>query len=136
MGIRCGPEYRERGPGRQDEIQLHVAHTHRPTVQPVSRHVGGPSEDTTTTTIYYTLVFENSMLADDAAREKDIQNRRTRFTKMLQNMKILAEGGTLPPGAVQGPAAPTARQLLTVAKMRLQVSASKRRGRKFGAETL
>ncbi|MFL6416248.1 MAG: hypothetical protein ACJ74Y_11350, partial [Bryobacteraceae bacterium] len=62
-----------------------------------------------TTTIYYTLVFDNSMLADDAAREKDIQNRRTRFTKMLQNMKILAEGGTLPPGAVPGPAAPTAR---------------------------
>lgn len=62
-----------------------------------------------TTTIYYTLVFDNSMLADDAAREKDIQSRRTRFTKMLQNMKILAEGGTLPPGAVPGPAAPTAR---------------------------
>jgi len=62
-----------------------------------------------TATIYYTLVFDNSMLADDAAREKDIQNRRTRFTKMLQNMKVLAEGGTLPPGAVPGPAAPTAR---------------------------
>lgn len=46
--------------------------------------------------INYTLFFDNSMLADDAAREKDIQNRRTRFTKMLENMKVLAEGGTLP----------------------------------------
>ncbi|HWB32803.1 MAG TPA: SRPBCC family protein [Acidobacteriaceae bacterium] len=49
-----------------------------------------------TTRINYTLFFDNSMLADDAAREKDIQNRRTRFTKMLENMKTLCEGGTLP----------------------------------------
>jgi hypothetical protein len=42
------------------------------------------------------LFFDNSNLADDAARETDITNRRTRFTGMLQNMKILAEGGTLP----------------------------------------
>ena len=48
------------------------------------------------TEINYTLFFDNSMLADDAAREKDIENRRTRFTKMLENMKVLAEGGTLP----------------------------------------
>jgi len=48
------------------------------------------------TEINYTLFFDNSMLADDAARDKDIQNRRTRFTKMLENMKVLAEGGTLP----------------------------------------
>ncbi|HEX3571976.1 MAG TPA: SRPBCC family protein [Acidobacteriaceae bacterium] len=48
------------------------------------------------TEINYTLFFDNSMLADDAAREKDLQNRRTRFTKMLDNMKLLAEGGTLP----------------------------------------
>jgi hypothetical protein len=48
------------------------------------------------TEINYTLFFDNSMLADDAAREKDIQNRRTRFTKMVENMKVLAEGGTLP----------------------------------------
>jgi hypothetical protein len=48
------------------------------------------------TEINYTLFFDNSMLADDAAREKDIENRRARFTKMLDNMKLLAEGGTLP----------------------------------------
>jgi len=48
------------------------------------------------TTIKYTLFFDNSMLADDAARAKDIENRRTRFGKMLENMKVLAEGGTLP----------------------------------------
>jgi hypothetical protein len=50
----------------------------------------------TTTQLHYWLFFDNSNLADDAARETDINNRRTRFTGMLQNMKILAEGGTLP----------------------------------------
>jgi hypothetical protein len=55
-----------------------------------------------TTRLNYTLVFDNSMLADDAARNKDIDNRRTRFTKMLENMKTLSEGGTLPPGALGG----------------------------------
>ena len=60
----------------------------------------------TTTRINYTLFFDNSMLSDDAAREKDIANRRTRFTKMLDNMKILSEGGTLPPGALGAAVAP------------------------------
>jgi hypothetical protein len=55
-----------------------------------------------TTRLNYTLVFDNSMLADDAARNKDIDNRRTRFTKMLENMKTLSEGGSLPPGALGG----------------------------------
>jgi len=50
----------------------------------------------TTTQLHYTLFFDNSNLADDAAREADVNSRRTRFTGMLQNMKILAEGGTLP----------------------------------------
>lgn len=50
-----------------------------------------------TTRIFYTLLFDNSGLPDDAAREKDMTNRRTRFTKFLQNMKTLSEGGTLPP---------------------------------------
>lgn len=53
----------------------------------------------TTSTLYWTLVYDNSNLADDAAREKDIANRRTHFTAMMQNVKILAEGGTLPPEA-------------------------------------
>ena len=51
----------------------------------------------TTSKLVYTLMFDNSMLADDAAREADIASRRTRFTNALKNMKILAEGGTLPP---------------------------------------
>jgi hypothetical protein len=55
-----------------------------------------------TTRLNYTLVFDNSNLADDAARNKDLDNRRTRFTKMLENMKTLSEGGTLPPGALGG----------------------------------
>ena len=38
----------------------------------------------------YTLVFDNSMLADDAAREKDIQQRTAQFTRALNNMKTLA----------------------------------------------
>ena len=60
----------------------------------------------TTTRLNYTLVYDNSNLADDAARQKDLDNRRTRFTKMLDNMKILSEGGTLPPGALGGAPAP------------------------------
>ena len=50
----------------------------------------------TTCKLLYTLVFDNSMLADDAAREKDIQQRTAQFMRALSNMKILAEGGTLP----------------------------------------
>jgi len=62
-----------------------------------------------TTRLNYTLVYDNSNLADDEARQKDMENRRTRFTKMLENMKVLAEGGTLPPGALSGPARPANR---------------------------
>jgi len=56
----------------------------------------------TTSKLIYTLVFDNSMLADDAARQADIERRRTQFTQALQNMKILAEGGTLPPAPQRG----------------------------------
>jgi hypothetical protein len=54
------------------------------------------------------------MLADDAARQADIERRRTQFMQALQNMKILAEGGTLPPaprrgGPGRGAGAPDAR---------------------------
>ncbi|MGC2398527.1 MAG: SRPBCC family protein [Acidobacteriaceae bacterium] len=62
----------------------------------------------TTTRLDYTLVYDNSNLADDAARDKDLENRRTLFTKLLGNMKILCEGGTLPPGALGGGAPPPA----------------------------
>src|SRR5580658_347272 len=57
----------------------------------------------TTSKLVYTLVLDNSMLADDAAREKDIQQRTAQFTRALNNMKTLAEGGTLPPPASRGP---------------------------------
>lgn len=56
----------------------------------------------TTSKLLYTLVYDNSMLADDAAREKDKQQKAATFTRALQNMKILAEGGTLPPPPARG----------------------------------
>ena len=51
----------------------------------------------TTSKLYYTLMWDNSTLADDAARERDKAQRRRVFEGALRNMKILAEGGTLPP---------------------------------------
>jgi hypothetical protein len=60
----------------------------------------------TTSRLIYTLVYDNSMLADDAARAQDVQRRTTTFTRALQNMKTLAEGGTLPPPAPRGGGAP------------------------------
>ena len=56
----------------------------------------------TTSKLVYTLVYDNSMLADDAARAADRQRRVNTFTTALQNMKILAEGGTLPPAPPRG----------------------------------
>ena len=51
----------------------------------------------TTSKLVYTLIFDNSGLADDAARDADKARRAAQFTQALENMKILAEGGTLPP---------------------------------------
>ncbi len=56
----------------------------------------------TTSKLVYTLMFDNSMLPDDAAREKDRAGRVAVFTRALQNMKTLAEGGTLPPPPARG----------------------------------
>jgi len=56
----------------------------------------------TTSKIVYTLFFDNSMMADDAAREADRARRAAQFTTALENMKILAEGGTLPPAPARG----------------------------------
>jgi hypothetical protein len=56
----------------------------------------------TTSKLVYTLVFDNSMLADDAARAKDVAQKTATFTTALENMKILAEGGTLPPAPARG----------------------------------
>lgn len=51
-----------------------------------------------TSRIVYTLMYDNSRVAgDDAAKAAEIQRRRTAFERALANMKILAEGGTLPP---------------------------------------
>ena len=56
----------------------------------------------TTSKLIYTLMWDNSMLADDAARERDRAQRTTQFTQALENMKILAERGTLPPAPPRG----------------------------------
>jgi ribosomal protein S28E/S33 len=56
----------------------------------------------TTSKIVYTLFFDNSMLADDAARATDKERRTQTFMRALQNMKTLAEGGTLPPPPARG----------------------------------
>jgi hypothetical protein len=50
-----------------------------------------------TSKIVYTLMYDNSMLPDDAAREKDKASRTATFQRAMTNMKTLAEGGTLPP---------------------------------------
>ncbi len=57
----------------------------------------------TTSKLLYTLMWDNSTCADDAAREQDKNTRRQTFQNALNNMKILAEGGTLPPGRPGGP---------------------------------
>lgn len=54
--------------------------------------------DAKTTKLLYTLVYDVSIVsADPAAQTADVERRRTAFTGALKNMKILAEGGTLPP---------------------------------------
>lgn len=67
----------------------------------------------TTSKIVYSLVWDNSNLADDAARQTDKMNRSNTFTRAIQNMKTLAEGGTLPPpqrgrGGAPGAGGPSA----------------------------
>ena len=51
----------------------------------------------TTTRMLYTILWDNSMVADDAAKEKDRAGRTATFTRALANIKTIAEGGTLPP---------------------------------------
>jgi hypothetical protein len=55
----------------------------------------------TTSKLLYTMFYDNSMLADDAARDKEIKQRIAQFTYALKNMKTIAEGGTLPPRAAR-----------------------------------
>lgn len=56
--------------------------------------------DANTTKLLYTLIYDLSLVpGDDAAKAADVERRRVAFTRALGNMKILAEGGTLPPPA-------------------------------------
>ena len=63
----------------------------------------------TTSKLVYNLFFDNSMLPDDAARERDRAQKTAQFNAALQNMKILAEGGTLPPAPARGAGAAPGR---------------------------
>ncbi len=56
----------------------------------------------TTSKLVYTLMYDDSMMADDAARERSKAQRTTQFTTALENMKTLAEGGTLAPAPARG----------------------------------
>ena len=57
----------------------------------------------TTSKLVYTLMYDNEFVAgDDAAKQTEMNGRRTTFTNALNNMKILAEGGTLPPPPARG----------------------------------
>ena len=56
----------------------------------------------TTSKLLYTLLYDNSMLPDDAAREKDKASRTATFTRVLENMKTYAEGGEVPRGSGPG----------------------------------
>jgi hypothetical protein len=57
----------------------------------------------TTSKLVYTIFFDSSICcADPAALEKNIASRKATFTRALQNMKTLAEGGTLPPPPQRG----------------------------------
>jgi hypothetical protein len=47
----------------------------------------------TRTRLIYSQVYDNSVLADDAARTADLAARRGRITRAVQRMKALAEGG-------------------------------------------
>jgi hypothetical protein len=62
----------------------------------------GPNQ----TKLMYTIFVDNSLLADDAAREKDRASRTVTFQNFLNNMKILAEGGQLPPRQTPAGGAP------------------------------
>ncbi|HPN04435.1 MAG TPA: hypothetical protein PK050_01410 [Hyphomonadaceae bacterium] len=63
--------------------------------------------DAKSTKMLYTLIYDLSLVpGDDAAKAADVERRRVAFTRGLNNMKILAEGGKLPPPPA--PAAPAA----------------------------
>jgi hypothetical protein len=51
----------------------------------------------TTVRLTYTMLRDDSILPDDAARKRDEEARRARVSEWLKNMKVLAEDGKLPP---------------------------------------
>lgn len=60
-----------------------------------------------TTKMVYTLMYDNSFIpGDEAAKTAEIARRRTAFERGLANMKILAEGGKLPPPPAPAPRPP------------------------------
>jgi hypothetical protein len=56
----------------------------------------------TTSKIHYMIFRDQSSLADQAAKDRDRTQRTTQFTTAVNNMKIIAEGGTLPAPAGRG----------------------------------
>lgn len=56
----------------------------------------------TTSKLVYTIFYDGSSYPDDAAREKNRLQREATFKRALENMKTIAEGGTLPPPAPRG----------------------------------
>jgi hypothetical protein len=74
-----------------------------------------------TSKLVYTLMYDNSLVPGDAAaKQAEIDRRKASFERALANMKILAEGGTLPPppprpaAAPAAPAAPASGQTTTL----------------------
>ena len=51
----------------------------------------------TTTRLTYTMLWDDSILPNDAARKREADTRRAHASQWLKNMKVLAEGGKLPP---------------------------------------
>ena len=58
------------------------------------------------------MLRDDSILGDDAARKRDEEARRARVSEWLKNMKVLAEGGKLPPKPAGSLRPPTTRPLL------------------------
>lgn len=50
-----------------------------------------------TTRLTYAMLRDDWILLDDATRKQDVEARHARVSGWLKNMKVLAEGGKLPP---------------------------------------
>ena len=68
-----------------------------------------------TTRLTYTMLRDDSMLPEDAARKRDEDARRARVSEWLKNMKVVAEGGKLPPKPTGSLRPPIATPLLNPA---------------------